>query len=170
MLHIHAFSCIDTFKFLYFLYCILLVLFWLSLSLSLPLFVFYVSCVMAPKRKFTLSRNPLLLLTPLHLMSGSVMRRPNQTFWRTFHNEAFTRNAKSFCQTFLTLTYPLSSTVGVGSHCVAPWSCALPWSYMSFTPICMNLITLYPSLSLAFGVYAWWLLRVLYLRYYTSLG
>ena len=68
----------------------------------------------------------LLLLTPLHLTFGSMIRRLNQTSRRNFHDEAFIRNAKSFYQTFLTLTYPLSSTVGVGSHYVASWSRALP--------------------------------------------
>ena len=68
----------------------------------------------------------LLLLTPLHLMYGSVMRRPNQTSRRTFHDEAVIRNAKSFCKIFLTLTYPLSSTIGVGSHYVASQSRAFP--------------------------------------------
>ena len=64
----------------------------------------------------------LLLLTPHPLKSGSMMRRPNQTSLRTFHNAALIRNAKSFCQTFVTLTYPMSSTVGVGSHYMAPRS------------------------------------------------
>ena len=68
----------------------------------------------------------LLHLTPLPLMSGFVMRRPNQTSLRTSHDVTFIRNAKSFCQTYLTLTYPLSSTVGVGSHYVAHQSRALP--------------------------------------------
>ena len=68
----------------------------------------------------------LLLLTPLHLIYGSVMRRPNRTSRRTFHDEAFIQNAKSFCQIFLTLTYPLSSIVGVGSHYVESKSRALP--------------------------------------------
>ena len=68
----------------------------------------------------------LLHLTPLPLTFGSVMRRPNWTSWRTFHNEAFIQNAKSFCQTSLTLTYPLSSTVGVGSHFMASRSRAFP--------------------------------------------
>ena len=60
-----------------------------------------------------------LFLTPLHLAYGSVIRRPNQTSRRTFHDVAFIRNVKSFCQISLTLTYPLSSTVGVRSHYVA---------------------------------------------------
>ena len=39
----------------------------------------------------------LLLLTPLPFAYGSMMRRPNQTSRRTFHDVAFIRNAKSFC-------------------------------------------------------------------------
>ena len=96
----------------------------------------------------------LLLLTPLPLTYSSVMRRPNRTSRRTFHHMAFIRNAKSFCQISLTLTYPLSSTVGVGSHFVVSRSHALSWSYRNSTPICTDSITLYPSLSLAFKVYA----------------
>ena len=56
-------------------------------------------------------RLPLILH---HLMSSFVMRKSNQTSWRTFVDEAFIRNAMSFCQTFLTLTYPLSFTVRLG--------------------------------------------------------
>ena len=68
----------------------------------------------------------LLHLTPLPHTSDSMMKRPNQTSWRTFHYATFIRNAKSFCQTSLTLTCPLSSTVRVGSHYVVPQSRALP--------------------------------------------
>ena len=68
----------------------------------------------------------LLLLTSLPLMYNSVMRRPNRTSRRTFHDMAFIRNAKLFCQISLTLTFPLSSTVGVGSHFVVSRSRALP--------------------------------------------
>ena len=57
----------------------------------------------------------LLLLIPHPFTSSSVMRRPNQTSLRTFHDVAFIRNAKLFCQTFLILTYLLLSTVrGLG--------------------------------------------------------
>ena len=62
MSHVHAFSCIRTFKFLY----LLLYLVWcfsdcLSLSLSFSPFlsVSYISCVMTPKRKSIPSCNPL---------------------------------------------------------------------------------------------------------------
>ena len=67
----------------------------------------------------------LLLLIPLHLTYSSIMIRPNRTSQRTFHNKAFIRNAKSFCKIFLTLNYPLSSTVGIGSHYMASRSRAL---------------------------------------------
>ena len=68
----------------------------------------------------------LLLLTPLLLTYGSVMIKLVKTFWRTSHNEAFIRNAKSFYWTFPILTFPLSSTVRVGSHCVASRSFVPP--------------------------------------------
>ena len=60
----------------------------------------------------------LLLILPL-LLFGSMMRRPIRSSWRTFLNKAFTQNAKSSCQISLTLTYPLSSTVRIGSYYVA---------------------------------------------------
>ena len=104
----------------------------LSFFLSLP--PSYISCTMAPKRKSILSRNSLCSKAssfssssdPLPLMSDSMMRRPNRTSLRTFHNTAFIQNAKSFCQTSLRLTCPLSSIIEVWSHYVAPHLCALP--------------------------------------------
>ena len=59
-----------------------------------------------------------LLLTLLPHMFDFMMIKPDRTFQRTSLNETFIRNAKSFCRTSLTLTYLLSFTVGVGSHCV----------------------------------------------------
>ena len=44
---------------------------------------------------------------------------------RTSLDEAFIRNAKSFCQTLPTLTFPLSFTVGDGSHCDVSVTCPL---------------------------------------------
>ena len=107
----------------------------LIVFLSLPLSLFLTLVALwhlnvnpfHPRTLFVLGHLPLLLLlTPLHLTYDSVMRRPNRTSWRTFHDTAFIRNAKSFCQTFLTLTYPLSSTIGVKSHFVTSQSHALP--------------------------------------------
>ena len=94
----------------------------LLVSLSPSLFL-SVSCFMAPKRKSIPSQNPLPSKVILLLLTyGSVMIKPGRTLRRTFLDKAFIRNAKSFYRIFLLLTYPLSSTVGVGSHCVAPRS------------------------------------------------
>ena len=147
--------------YIYFIYFNCFRTFWVFLSPPLLPFTLVASWHLSisplrPRTLFILRHLlPLFLLTLLSLSSGSVMRRPNQTSLRTFHDAAFIRNAKSFCQIFLTLTYPLSSTVGVGSHYVAPQSCALPWSYKIFTPICTNLTTPHLSLSLAFEVCTW---------------
>ena len=160
MSHVYGFSCIRTFNSIYFDIFVV----W-YFSDCLPLFLsfppYYVSCVMALKRKSIPSRNlfisghllRLLLLTPLPLTSGSVMRWPNRTSWRTFHDAAFIWNAKSFYQISLTLTYPLSSTVRFRSHFMVPQSRALLRSYGSSTPICTDLITLYLNFLLAFRVY-----------------
>ena len=51
------------------------------------------------------------------------MIKPVRTFQRTSHDETFIRNAKLFCLIFPILTFPLSSTVGVRSHCVIPITC-----------------------------------------------
>ena len=143
-----------------FWYICCLVLFWLSPSPSLPLtFVasWHLSISLLRPGTLFISGYLLLLLhlTPLPLTSCFVMRRLNWTSLGTSHDTAFIRNTKSFFQIFLTLTYPLSSIVGDRNHYVAPRSCALSWSYRISTPICIDLITLYPSLSLAFGVCAW---------------
>ena len=150
MSHVHPFSCIRTFKFLYLLYCILLVLFWLSLFLSLSLFVSYVSCVMAPKRKSIPSRNPLRFKassssSPFDPTPSQVRFRDEEAksdfldnfSWRGIHSE---------CQVILLDFYdtylPIVIHTRVGSHFVASQSHALPWSYRSSTPICTDLITL----------------------------
>ena len=70
-----------------------------------------------------------------------MMRRPSRTSQRTFHDEAFI---------WISCYH---QTVGVGSHCVAPWSRALSWSYRIFTPICMESTFLYLISSLAFKVH-----------------
>ena len=134
-LHVHAFSCIRTFKFLffyisccwYFFYCLLLFLsFFLSFSLTLVALWHLSVSLLRPETLFILGHLLLLLhLTPLPLTSSSMMRRPNYTSLRTFHDETFIRNTKSFYQTSLILTCLLSSRVGVRSHYVVPRSRAL---------------------------------------------
>ena len=53
------------------------------------------------------------------------MMMPSRHSWRTFLDKAFIRNAKSFCRTLPTLTFPLSFTVGDGSHCDVSVTCPL---------------------------------------------
>ena len=91
-----------------------------------------------PKTLFV-PRHPLLLIRLPH-MSESMMRRPKQTSLRTSLNEVFIQNTKSSCRTSPTLTYPLSFTVGDGSHCVMSWSPVHPCLFRSSTPTCMVLI------------------------------
>ena len=112
----------------------------------------------------------LVLLILLPLMFGSMMIKPNKTFRRTFLDEAFIQNAKSFSRTSPTLTYLLSFTVGVGSHYVTSWSFVHLSLYRSSTLTYMDLIIQYLSLSLAFEVCASWSLRILYPMCSMSLG
>ena len=53
------------------------------------------------------------------LTFSSMMWRPVWTSWRTFLDATFIWNAKSSYWTSLILTFPLSSTVRVGSHFMA---------------------------------------------------
>ena len=143
MSHVHAFSCLRT---LFYLYIgIDIVGAFLRVSLSPSLFFLHYSTL------WHLNANPLrsrtlfvlghpFLLIPLLLTYSSVMIKPERTFWGTFLDEAFIQNAKSFYWIFPILTFPLSSTVGVGSHCVASQSLVPPRSYRIFIPICTDSI------------------------------
>ena len=104
------------FHFLIFLYITVLVLFWFSLSLSLHSCVSLLLWHLRLRTLYVLGH--LLPPTPHLLLFGSMMRTPERTSRRTFVDEAFIQNATSFYRIFLTLTYPLSFTVGVGSHFV----------------------------------------------------
>ena len=148
-------SCICTFFYHYFDIDIVgafSLCFFLSLFLLLVALWHQNENPLRPRTLFVMGHP--LLLTPLLLTYGSVMIKPERTFQRTFLNEAFIRNAKSFYQIFPILTFPLSSTVGVRSHYVASRSPVPPWSYSSFTLTCTDLILLYLILSLAFEVRA----------------
>ena len=108
--------------------------------------------LLRPRTLFVLG-HPLPLILFHHIFS-SVMRMPKRPSRRTFLDKAFILNAESFWQTSLTLTYPMSLTVGVGSHCVTSQSHVHPCWSRSFTPTCMDLIFQYLILSLAFEVRA----------------
>ena len=150
------FPCIHTLFSIYLLYLNCFRTFLIA-SLSLSLFPFTLVVSMVPKRKSTSSlfvSGHRLLLILLLLIFGSVMRMPERTSWRTFLDEVFIWNAKSFWQTLPTLTFPLSFTVRDGSHCVTSWSLVHPYWSKSFTPTCMDSIFQYLSFLLAFEVHA----------------
>ena len=132
-------------------------LFWLFLSPSLSsvcvsLLLWHPNAnLLCPRTLFVLGHPLLPILLP-H-MSSSMMRRPNQTSLRTFLDEAFILNTKSFCRTSSTLTFPLSFTVGNGNHCVTSWSHVHPCWSKSFTPTIMNLIFQYLTSLLAFSTH-----------------
>ena len=147
----------------------------LIVFLFLPLFLFTLVMSLAPKRKSTLARNPLVPellhpLIPLCLIFGSMMMMPSKHSRRTFLDQAFIRNAKSFYQTLLTPTFPLSFTVRDGSHCVTSQSPVLSCLSKSFTPTCTGLIVQYLFSSFAFEVRAFLSHRNLLWICFGSLG
>ena len=124
--------------------------------------------LLRPETLFVLGH--LLLLIPPPLLFNSVMRKPERTSRRTSLDEAFIQNAKLFCRTFPTLTYPLSFTVEVRSHCVTSQSPVHPCWSRSFTPTYMDLIIQYLFLLLMFEVRGLWPFWILYLRCSVSRG
>ena len=93
-------------------------------SSSLSLSLFYVSLLLwhlnanLLRPKILCILGHLFPLTSHLLLFDSKIRTPERTSRRTFVDEAFIQNATLFCQNFLTLTYPLSFIIGVGSHFV----------------------------------------------------
>ena len=129
-MHSHTYVPSILYILIYFLFGTFLIVS-LSFSFSLPLVLvapWHLNVNLLHLGTLFVLRHLLLLLhlTLLPLIFDFVMRRLNQTSWRTFHNTVFIWNAKSFFQISLTLTYPLSSTIGVESHFVASQSRALP--------------------------------------------
>ena len=106
----------------------------------------------------------------LENFSGSVIMMPLRHFRKTFLDEAFIQNAKSFWRTLPTPTFPLSFTVGDGSHCVTSRSPVLSCLSRSSTPICTGLIGQYLFSSLVFEVCAFPSHRSLLRMCFGSLG
>ena len=174
MSHVHAFPCICAFNSIYFDLFELLGTF-LIVSLSPSLFCLRQSCLwhqnvslLRPKTLFVLGHLRLLIL--LLLISSFVMRMLERLSRRTFLDEAFILNAKSSQRTLPTSTYPMSFTVGVGSHCVTSRSIVHPYRSRSFIPTCVDLIFQYLILSLAFEVRALLSHRKLLQMCFVSLG
>ena len=90
----------------------------------------------------------------LLFLFSSMTMMPIRHSRRTFLDVAFIQNAKSFWWTSPTPTFPMSFTVGDGSHCVMSWSLVLSCLSRSFTPTCTRLIVRYLFSSLAFEVCA----------------
>ena len=141
---IHAFPCIRSFFSIYLLYLncfrtFLIVSLSPSLSVCVSLCLWHLNASLLRPRTLFVLGHPFHLILLLHLFD-SVMRMPERPSWRTFLDEAFILNAKSSWRTSPTLTYLMSFTVGVGSHCVTSWSHVHPCWSRSFTPTCMDLI------------------------------
>ena len=138
-------SCICTF---FSLFLVLYVYWCFSTSLSLSLSLthtdscaWHLSAKRLPLRTLFVSRH--LLLTLLHFISGSMMKRLVRTSRRTSPNMVFIRNAMLSYWTSLIPLYPLSFTVRDGSLFARSRWFVLLWSYKSFTPICTDSIILY---------------------------
>ena len=131
MSHAYAFSCIRTLHSVYFyifeLLGAFLIVSFFPLSLLFTLVHQWHQNVspLRPKTLCILGPTLHLLILPLLLFS-SVMKMPKRTSRRTFLDEVFIRNAESFWQISPTLTYSMSFTVRVGSHCVTSWSNVVP--------------------------------------------
>ena len=122
-MHSHAY--VLSFQYTCYIWTVL-ELFWLSLSLPfssvcVSLCPWHLNASLLRPRTLFIFRHPLrsILLLPLF---GSVMRMPERLSQRTFLDEAFILNAKLSWRTSPTLTYLMSFTVEVGSHCVTSWS------------------------------------------------
>ena len=127
LMHFHAYVLYILYILIYLKYFVT----FLIVSFSPPHSLVYVNAswhlsvnLLRPGTLFV-SRHPFRLILLL-LLFGSMMSKPDRTSQRTFLDEVFIWNAKSFCQTSLTLTYPLSFTVGVGIHCVTSRSFVHP--------------------------------------------
>ena len=132
--------------------------FWYYMFFSAFLFVslsiFQIVCAWHPSAKLLHPRTVFVLghyhLIPLLFLSGSMMIKPVTTFQRTSPNVAFTWNAMLLYRISLILLLWLSYTGRVRNLFVRyPWVVP-PWSYRSFTLICMILIILYLVSSLLF--------------------
>ena len=124
-------SCIFHAYILLFSFFLILSLIGTLLRLSLSLSFFRILYAWHPSAKLLrletlfVPRHPFLLILPLY-MSSAVMRRPVGISRRTFLGVAFIRNAMSSFRIFSILTYPLSSTVGVGNPFVTSRSAVPP--------------------------------------------
>ena len=88
-----------------------------SLSICINLCLWHLNASLLRPRTLFVLGHPLPLIL-LHHIFGSAMRMPKRLSQRTFLDEVFILNTKSSWRTSPTLTYLMSFTVRVRSHCV----------------------------------------------------
>ena len=101
--------------FLFYLFCGVVIMFSVSLPLSLSQIVCAWHPSVNPLPLRTLFILGLLLLTPLLFTFGSMMKRPIRTSRRTSPDVVFVWSATWFYRTFPILLYSLSFAVGDGN-------------------------------------------------------
>ena len=144
MSHVHAFP-MHTYPLFNILVLFELLGTFLIVFLSLPLFLFTIVVSMAPKRKSTPAQNSLHFDAFSSFDSASLSLQfrdddAHKAFSENFSRRGLHSEHQVIWRTSLTLTFPLSFTVGNGSHCVMSWSLVLSCSFRSFTPTCTRLI------------------------------
>ena len=110
-----------------------------------PLFLFTIVVSMAPKRKSTPAQNSLRFDASSSFDSASLSLQfcdddAHKAFSENFSRRDIHSEHQVIWQTSPTLTFPLSFTVGNGSHCVMSRSLVLSCSFKSFTLTCTRLI------------------------------
>ena len=144
-MHCHAYVPSILYILIYLLFGIFLIVsFFFSLSFSLMLVVLWHQNVNLFRPRTFFVPGHLLVLWwegQIGLLGELFMTR--HSFGTPSHSVRFLWHWPTHCH-----------PVRVGSHFVVFRSRALSWSYRSSTPICKDLITLYLSFLLVFGVYA----------------
>ena len=144
MAHVHAFP-MHTYPLFNILVLFELLGIFLIVFLSLPLFLFMIVVSMAPKRKSTPAQNSLRFDASSSFDSASLSLQfcdddAHKAFSENFSRRDVHSEHQVIWRTSPTLTFPLSFTVGNGSHCVMSRSLVLSCSFKSFTPTCTRLI------------------------------
>ena len=144
MSHVHAFL-MHTYSLFNILVIFELFGTFLIVFLSLPLFLFTLVVSMTPKHKSTPAWNLLHsgASSSFDFASLSLQFRDDdahKAFSENFSRRDVHSEHQVIWRTSPTLTFPLSFTVGNGSHCVMSRSLVLSCSFKSFTPTCTRLI------------------------------
>ena len=150
----HTFFTFSIFLYIFELFEAFLIVSFFPLSL----FSFALVVSMSPKCKSTLSQNPLRSGASSSSDPTPYIRFRDEDARKDFSENFSLRGVHLECRviwwTSPTLTYPMSFTVRVESHCVTSRSLVLPCWSKSFTPTWMDSIIPYISFTLTFKVRA----------------